>query len=424
MKRLAYQTLSSETQVLTGVDRVVLPLKQPGSEPLKPCVTVGQGVERGQRIGETEQAEGAFLHSPLSGEVKSVFHMLLQDGSSIEAVVIEGEAQVPVQTLAPLKEEVTALKSRDILTRLREAGVGLMGGNGKNAQYATLCHEDPPPDTILVLCTDEEPLLKTQSQILQDTPEKVLEGAALVQKAVGAKRLVFAITEDQKDLVSGEILLVQKRYPGALPEMLMAEVTGKFVLKEGGPRKDIHLINAETAVAAREAVREGCPVVEKLVTVGLDDGKASLLRVPLGTPFSRLLAQAGLETREGDRLFTGGPLRGQAQFDTERPVSRGTDGLFLQKGKRVVLYGDVACISCGACVKACPMKIPVNMMTRNCEYGRIQEAVAYDLESCIECGLCAFVCTARRPLLQYILFAKNEKQKLERVQQETPEGQE
>ena len=142
-----------------------------------------------------------------------------------------------------------------------------------------------------------------------------------------------------------------------------------------------------------------------------------VMRVPLGTAFSQVLARMGLAAEDADRLFTGGPLRGFAQFDPDGPITKGTDGLFLQKGKQVFGYEDVACIGCGKCVKVCPMKIPVNMMTRNCEFGRIQEALAYDLESCIECGLCAYVCTARRPLLQYIQFAKREQQKAERERQ-------
>jgi electron transport complex protein RnfC len=177
------------------------------------------------------------------------------------------------------------------------------------------------------------------------------------------------------------------------------------------------VINAETAMAACRAVREGRPVLEKALTVGAEGGAAVVMRAPLGTPFSQVLGKAGLTAEDADRLYTGGPLQGLAQFDAEGPITKGTDGLFLQKGNRVLRFDDVACIGCGQCVKVCPMKIPVNMMTRNCEFGRIQEALSYDLDSCIECGLCAYVCTARRPLLQYIQFAKQERKKAEQERQ-------
>jgi electron transport complex protein RnfC len=35
-------------------------------------------------------------------------------------------------------------------------------------------------------------------------------------------------------------------------------------------------------------------------------------------------------------------------------------------------------------------------------------AEKHGLHSCFECGLCAFSCTMRRPLLQYIRFAKDQ----------------
>ena len=88
----------------------------------------------------------------------------------------------------------------------------------------------------------------------------------------------------------------------------------------------------------------------------------------------------------------------------------------IESEPQLAYYGH-KCLHCGECVKVCPMKIPVNMMTRNCEFGRIQEAIDYDLDSCIECGLCAYVCTSRRPLLQYIQFAKKEQQKAELARQ-------
>ncbi len=417
MKRLVHKSLSAETKDLAGVDRVILPLRQTDGVTLEATVEPGQSVERGETIAAAKETGEACLHSPLSGEVGRLFSTVAHDGEDVLTVEIRGKTDGPVKTMEPMKEDPDKLTPAALRARLQEAGVSPLGGNGTNARYASLVPGDAPPDILLVLCTDEEPLLQTQSQVLLEMPEKVIEGATLFQKACGAGRLLFAVSEDRKGLVSGETLLVDDKYPSALPEILMARATGTYKMKAGRPRPDILLINAETAAAARQAVREGLPVLEKLLTVGLDGGQPELIRAPLGTPMASLMDQVGLSAEDGDRVFTGGPMRGWAQFDLERPVTKGLDGLFLQKSSKAYLYDDVACVSCGACVKVCPMKIQVNMMTRNCEYGRIEEAERYDLASCVECGLCAYVCTARRPLLQYILFAKKEKQKAERIEE-------
>jgi electron transport complex protein RnfC len=417
MKRLTYKTLVSEIQELPGAGRLVLPLLQVGSSPLEACVGVGDEVARGQCIGRADTPESAFLHSPLAGKVRALSRAVTHEGTSAGTVEIEGDAAGEVETQQPIQQDAAELSAETVRDRLREAGVSPLGGNGKNAEYASLRPDEEPPEILMVLCADEEPLLQTQRHVLREAPEKVIEGATLFQKAVGAKRLVFAVSGDQTNLVSGETLVVEKKYPLRHPEILMARMTGRYRLTEGRPRKDVHLINAETAMAACRAVREGRPVLEKTVTVGQEGGLSVVVRVPLGTLFSQVFENMGLKAEDGDRLFTGGPLRGVAQFDPEGPVTKGTDGLFLQKGRGVFCYEDVACIGCGQCVKVCPMKIPVNMMTRNCEFGRIEEALDYDLDSCIECGLCAYVCTSRRPLLQYIQFAKKEQHKAELARQ-------
>ena len=417
MKRLTYKTVVSEIQELHEAGRLVLPLLQTGSVHLEACVEAGEQVERGQCIAKADTPDGAFLHSPLTGRVRSLFPSVNHDGVSVRTLEIEGDPTGEGRTLEPIRQDAAGLSAETIRDRLREAGVSPLGGNGRNAGYASLQPDEDPPETVLVLCVDEEPLLQTQRQLLREAPEKVIGGATLFQKAVGAKRLVFAVTPEQKNLVSGETVPVGRRYPSGHPEILMARVTGRYALKEGRPRKDIYAINAETAAAVFRAVREGRPVLEKTLTVGLDGRTPVVMRVPLGVAFSEVLGKIGLATEDADRLFTGGPLLGIAQFDPAGPITKGTDGLFLQKGSRVFRYEDVACIGCGKCIQVCPMRIPVNMMTRNCEFGRVQEALSYDLESCIECGLCAYVCTARRPLLQFIQFTRREQQKAERARQ-------
>lgn len=417
MKRLIYKSVMSEIQEFAGTGRFVLPLSQVGGVPLEACVGMDAKVERGQCIGRSDEPENAFFHSPAAGRVAALSTRVTYEGIAAATVEIEGDPSGAVETLQPIGQDIAELAAETIRERLREAGVSPLGGNGTNAVYASLRAEEDPPEMLMVLCADPEPLLQTQRHVLREAPEKVIEGATLLQKAVGAGRLVFAVSGDQKSLVSGETVEMGRRYPSGHPELLMARATGAYRLDDGRPRKDIYLINAETAMAACRAVREGMPVLDKTLTVGRDGGLSVVVRVPLGTPFSKVFGEMGLAVEDRDRVFTGGPLMGVAEFDPDAPVTKGTDGLFLQKAATLFGYEDAPCIGCGQCIKVCPMKIPVNMMTRNCEFGRIDEALAYDLESCIECGLCAYVCTSRRPLLQYIQFAKKEQEKAELARQ-------
>ena len=70
---------------------------------------------------------------------------------------------------------------------------------------------------------------------------------------------------------------------------------------------------------------------------------------------------------------------------------------------------DTHCVNCGECVRACPARIPVNMLIRLLENGLYEEAVErYDLLSCIECGLCSYACIAQIPVFHYIMLGKYE----------------
>lgn len=48
------------------------------------------------------------------------------------------------------------------------------------------------------------------------------------------------------------------------------------------------------------------------------------------------------------------------------------------------------------------------MLSRYAEYEMFEMAEKHHLHSCFECGLCSFNCTVRRPILQYIRFAKDQ----------------
>jgi electron transport complex protein RnfC len=100
-------------------------------------------------------------------------------------------------------------------------------------------------------------------------------------------------------------------------------------------------------------------------------------------------------------------MTGHAIYSEDTPISSDTDAIMVQDKGQIVSSSDSHCINCGECVRACPAKVPVNMLIRLLENGLFEEAAReYDLLSCIECGFCSYVCTAQIPLFHYIMLGK------------------
>ncbi|MBQ4601365.1 MAG: 4Fe-4S dicluster domain-containing protein, partial [Clostridia bacterium] len=64
-------------------------------------------------------------------------------------------------------------------------------------------------------------------------------------------------------------------------------------------------------------------------------------------------------------------------------------------------YGQPsACIRCGRCVSACPMRLMPNYLAVFASEGRYDLCKKYDVMSCIECGVCSYVCPGNMPITQ------------------------
>ncbi|MBR5964630.1 MAG: 4Fe-4S dicluster domain-containing protein, partial [Treponema sp.] len=65
------------------------------------------------------------------------------------------------------------------------------------------------------------------------------------------------------------------------------------------------------------------------------------------------------------------------------------------------------CITCGACVHVCPMRLTPTLIVRSVDAEDLKAAKKYGLMDCIECGSCAYVCPSRVRLVQTIRMGKN-----------------
>ncbi|NQT89395.1 SLBB domain-containing protein, partial [bacterium] len=129
------------------------------------------------------------------------------------------------------------------------------------------------------------------------------------------------------------------------------------------------------------------------------------LRCRLGTPVQALLDECGM-AEGARRLILGGPMMGQAQYTGDVPVIKGTSGVLVLKGGPEP--GWRACIHCGACVEACPMRLMPNEMSIACEAQDVDAIGGTSILHCYECGCCTYVCPANRPIVQWAKFGKAE----------------
>ncbi|MDZ7699833.1 MAG: 4Fe-4S dicluster domain-containing protein [Deltaproteobacteria bacterium] len=169
------------------------------------------------------------------------------------------------------------------------------------------------------------------------------------------------------------------------------------------------VLNVEAVLALKTAFVDRRPPVEKVVSVIHKDARVSLVRARIGTPVEDILTDLDISTDQGDRIVFGGPMTGHSVYSEKMPVMHTTDAIFIQDKHQIVAASDSPCVNCGECVRACPARLPVNMLVRLLENRLYEEAAQrYDLLSCVECGLCSYVCMLHIPVFHYIMLGKHE----------------
>ena len=109
------------------------------------------------------------------------------------------------------------------------------------------------------------------------------------------------------------------------------------------------------------------------------------------------------------KVLSGGPMMGAAQYDLSAPTIKGVNAITVLGRKNRYAVEDAACLRCGKCIDACPMKLMPVLMYQAVQGGEAAEIKEANLMDCIECGSCAYTCPAGVPL---VLAFRSGKQQL------------
>lgn len=403
--------------------QVILPIgEEPGDRLL---VQVGDRVRLGQMLADGG-ARGAAVHASVSGVVTDIEPRPQSWGRESLCVVIENDGEEtapekPAWRVSPRRDAPDDLTPGEIAEIARMAGLSGEGG-GMVPTDLKLQRGFGRTELLILNGVECENYGAADRRLMLERPREVVGGARLLLRALGASRGVIAVSGNAYDaatalrnmlpLRGGElrVKVLRTKYPQGAEEQLVQRLTGRRIPK-GGDAADVGctVLNVGTAAALYDAVYDGKPLTHRIVTVGGEAvARPGNLLVPIGTPISDVIAEAGGWQYSPDRVIIGSALTGMAQADLSAPVLKGTAVVLgLTRGEeRGAGKREGECLRCGKCLEVCPMRLEPFLLRLYEKAGRREELARLHADDCIECGACAWACPARLRLVEDIRRGK------------------
>lgn len=399
---------------LTAGKIMVYPLSQHIGAPAKPLVGKGDRVLRGQMIAEGVGFVSAPIFSSVSGFVKAIEPRRVVTGDSVESIIIENDGMDIEVNYNPIADWRIASRE-EILKAIQDAGIVGMGGAGFPT-HVKLSPKEPENITYVIAnCAECEPYLTSDYRRMLEEPEKLIGGLKIVLKLFDNAHGIIAIEDNKPDCIALlkkmthedkriTVKGLKTKYPQGAERMLINATTGRKINSTMLPA-DVGCVvdNTDTLVSIYNAVVEGKPLMERIVTVTGDAIKnPQNFKVPIGMSYQEILDAAGGFRVKPEKIICGGPMMGFAMFGLDVPSTKTSTALLAFEHDDVSHSETTACIKCGRCVSVCPGRVMPNRLAECADHFDSETFVALGGMECCECGCCSFICPAKRPLTQSI----------------------
>lgn len=404
-------------EIMPPPAKVAINTAQSIGRPAVPCVQVGDTVEAGQVIARANGAVSSDVFASVSGTVKEIATMGTECGTDGQFIVIESDGRDEKVGLPPLEDP----SAEEILARVRDAGIVGMGGAG----FPTAVKLNPshPVDTLIINGAECEPYLTCDYRLMLERPGEIARGARYIAKALGVDNIIIGIERNKPDCIEIfegyddiKVVALKKVYPMGGEKQLIYCATGRKVWAGKLPA-DVGVIvqNVATCLATCEAIEQGKPLYERVMTVsGMAIKEPKNLLVRVGTPIADIVEYCGGEESLPKKVVLGGPMTGVALKDYGIYTKKTTSAVLLLSEKEAAAEQPTACLNCGLCADHCPMHLmPMNTAFYSSAGDYETAAKMGGTLYCIECGVCEYVCPAKRPLIQAIRKTKAELRKMQ-----------
>ncbi|MCR4650719.1 MAG: electron transport complex subunit RsxC [Lachnospiraceae bacterium] len=398
-------------------DELVYPLSQHIGAPAKAVVAVGETVKRGQMIAEAGGFVSAPIYASVSGTVTGIAPHRIVTGDMVESIIIKNDHEYIEVEYDPADPD--ELSKEEIIARIQKGGVVGMGGAGFPTHVKLSPKKPETIDYVIANCAECEPYLTSDYRRMVEEPEKLVEGLKIILRLFDNARGILAVEDNKPDVIDklkkltkdeSRILVkaLKTKYPQGSERQLIYATTKRAINSSMLPADAGCVVdNVDTIVAIYNAVKNGIPLMERIVTITGDCIKNPVnFRVHIGQSYRELIEEAGGFRTQPAKIVSGGPMMGFALFDLDVPTTKTASACLCLSEDEVSEAKSTNCINCGKCLEVCPGRVMPRKLMDLAVKGDLEGFEKLGGMECCECGCCSYICPAKRQLTQSIKSAR------------------
>ena len=404
-----HATLGAPIRPCPRPERLGVPLGSWRGAPAEPTVRPGERVRAGQRIAAAPDDTGVDVFSPLDGRVGPVGSARVAAGG--------GFAHSPAIELTDLSEPDLPPAAPERVFDWASAGPEELRQRLAEGGLLTYCRSPAPLmrwiaqarerscRTLLANVIEHEPYVTADHRVLAEHGQEVMEGLAVLARAIGAGDVALAADRRRTPYYEGSLAAAERlgisrialphKYPIGADTILTKVLTrretppGESTMAVGAA-----VVDAATCLAVCHWVVYGLRPLGRAVTVaGPRTAEPANVWAPFGADCLRLAGD------DGGLVLHGGPMAG-VPCRPGTVVTPATQALICLQTPREPLASP--CIRCGWCTDHCPARLNVASLNDAFELSLVAVASRAAVAACVECGVCSYVCPARLPLTQRV----------------------